>query len=108
MEEYSMINAYSTYGKIFQDKCLQYMEECEMKVREHFLKYMCKTFYVRDIWKNVSRDLCKTTGGLVAWSAMSITDMLGHQDVRGLSAIDPCPWQWISICTMPKDVGILL
>ena len=41
-------------------------------------------------------------------SVMSATDMLGHRDVRGLSAIDPCWRQWISICTMPKDVGMLL
>ena len=39
---------------------------------------------------------------------MSASDMLGHRDVRGLSAIDPCPRQWISVCTMPKDVGMPL
>ena len=35
---------------------------------------------------------------------MSATNMLGHQDVLGLSAIDPCLRQWISILTIPKDV----
>ena len=44
--------------------------------------------------------------GLVAQSVMSATDMLGYWDVCGLSAIDPRPRQWISICTMPKDVGM--
>ena len=39
---------------------------------------------------------------------MSATDTLGHWDVHGLSAIDPCPRQWICICTMPKDVGMPL
>ena len=32
---------------------------------------------------------------------------LGHQDVRGLSAIDPHRRQWISV-TMCKDVGMSL
>ena len=44
--------------------------------------------------------------GLVAQSVMSATDTLGHWDVRGLSAIDPHPRQWISIHTMLKDVGL--
>ena len=39
---------------------------------------------------------------------MSATDMLGHQDVGGFSAIDPPPRQLISVHTMPKDVGMLL
>ena len=39
---------------------------------------------------------------------MSATDTLGHWDVRGLSAIDPCPSQWISIHTKPKEVGMPL
>ena len=46
--------------------------------------------------------------GLVAQSVMSATDTLGHQDVHGLSAIDPRPRQWISVRTMPKDVGMAL
>ena len=44
--------------------------------------------------------------GLVAQSVMSATDMLGHQDVRGLSATDPRLRQWICVCTIPKEVGI--
>ena len=44
--------------------------------------------------------------GLVAQSVMSATDKLGHQDVHGLSAIDPRPRQWISVRTKPKDVGM--
>ena len=44
--------------------------------------------------------------GLVAQSVLSATDKLGHPDVRGLSATDPRPGQWISVCTMPKDVGM--
>ena len=40
-------------------------------------------------------------------SLMSATDTLGHQDVRGLSAIDPHRRQWISV-TMCKDVGMSL
>ena len=32
-------------------------------------------------------------------STMSATNTLGHRDVRGLSATDPRPRQWISKCT---------
>ena len=32
-------------------------------------------------------------------SVMSATDTLGHRDVRGLSATDPRPRQWITKCT---------
>ena len=39
---------------------------------------------------------------------MSATDMLGHQDVCGLSAIDPHQRQCISVRAIPKDVGMLL
>ena len=46
--------------------------------------------------------------GLVAQSVMSVSDRLGHQDVGGLSATDPHLRLWISIRTMPKDVGMLL
>ena len=46
--------------------------------------------------------------GLVALSVMSATYRLGHPDVRSLSAIDPRSRQWISIRTIPKDVGMLL
>ena len=42
--------------------------------------------------------------GLVAQSVMSATDTLGYQDVRGLSASDSCPRQWIGVRTMLKDV----
>ena len=45
---------------------------------------------------------------LVAQSVMSATDTLGHRDINGLSAIDPCPRQWICVCTMPKDIGMPL
>ena len=45
--------------------------------------------------------------GVVAQSVMSATDTLGHQDVHGLFALDPCLRQWISVCTMPKDVDLL-
>ena len=48
-----------------------------------------------------------TVGGLVAQSVMSATDTLGYQAVRGLSATDPHPRQWISVRTLPKDVGML-
>ena len=41
-------------------------------------------------------------------SVMSATDTLGHRDVHGLYVVDPHPRQWISICTMPKDVGMRL
>ena len=41
-------------------------------------------------------------------SVMSATDMLGHRDVRGLSAIDPHLRQWISLRTKPKDVDMPL
>ena len=44
--------------------------------------------------------------GLVAQSVMSATDMVGHRDVHGLSGIDPCSRQWISVHTKPKYVGI--
>ena len=44
----------------------------------------------------------------MAQSVMSATDTLGYQDVRGLSATDPRPRQWISIHTMPKDGGMPL
>ena len=54
--------------------------------------------YERDGWRSLA--------GLVAQSNMSATDTLGHRDVRGLSATDPCPRQWICVCTMPKDVGM--
>ena len=43
---------------------------------------------------------------LVAQSVMSATDTLGHRDVHGLSVTDPCPRYWISIGTIPKDVGM--
>ena len=46
--------------------------------------------------------------GLVAQSVLSATDTLGHRDVRGLSAIDPRGRQWISVRTMPRDVGMPL
>ena len=46
--------------------------------------------------------------GLVAQSVMSATDMLGRQDVCGLSAMYPCLTQWICVCTKPKDVGMPL
>ena len=52
--------------------------------------------------------LSRYLAGLVAQSVMSATDTLGHWDVHGLSAIDPCLRQWICVCTMPKDVGMLL
>ena len=42
--------------------------------------------------------------GLVVQSVMSATDTLGYQDVRGLSASDSCPRQWIGVRTMLKDV----
>ena len=43
-------------------------------------------------------------------SVMSAADTQGHRDVPvpGLSAIDPLPRQWISVRTMPKDVGMPL
>ena len=41
-------------------------------------------------------------------SVMSATDTPGHQDVHGLYVVDPHPRQWISIRTIPKDVGMLL
>ena len=44
----------------------------------------------------------------MAQAVISAFDMLGHQDVHGLSAIDPCLRQGISIRTMPKDVGMPL
>ena len=52
----------------------------------------------------------KIIAGLVAQPVMSATDKLGHRDllVRGLSATDPRPRQWICVCTMPKEVGMLL
>ena len=46
--------------------------------------------------------------GLVAQSVLSATDTLGYQDVHGLSATDPHWRQWISVGTMPKDVGVPL
>ena len=46
--------------------------------------------------------------GLVVQSVMLATDTLEHRDVHGLSAIDPRPRQWISVRTMPKDVGMPL
>ena len=46
--------------------------------------------------------------GLVVQSVMSATDTLGHWDVRGLTSIDFCLRQWISVRTMPKDVGMPL
>ena len=41
-------------------------------------------------------------------SVMSAANTQGHRDVPlpGLSAIDPRPRQWISVRTMPKDVGV--
>ena len=39
---------------------------------------------------------------------MSAADMLGHRDVCDLSAIDLRLRWWISIRTMPKDVGMPL
>ena len=47
-------------------------------------------------------------GGLVAQSVMSATDTLGYRDVRHLSVTDPSRKQWISVCTMPKDVSMQL
>ena len=46
-------------------------------------------------------------------SVMSATDTPGHRDVcmyivQGLSATDPHLRWWISIRTMPKDVGMPL
>ena len=38
-------------------------------------------------------------------SVMSATDTLGYWDVSGLSATDPRPRQWISVCTMPIAQG---
>ena len=35
-------------------------------------------------------------------------DTQGYQDVRGLSATDPHLRHWISVCTMPEDVFMLL
>ena len=52
-------------------------------------------------------DILFLRAGLVAQSVMSATDMLGHRYVRGLSAIDPLPRQWMCI-TKPKDVGMPL
>ena len=37
---------------------------------------------------------------------MSATVKLGHRDVSSLFATDPCMRQWISVCTMPKHVGM--
>ena len=40
----------------------------------------------------------------------SVTMLLGdkdNQDAHGLSAKDPSPRLWISICNMPKDVDTL-
>ena len=62
----------------------------------------------QSIIKNTDNSRVGKSTGLVAQSVMSATDTLGHWDVHGLSAIDPCPRQWICICTMPKDVGIPL
>ena len=45
---------------------------------------------------------------MVAQSVMSATDTLGHRDVCGLSATDPCPGQWINVLAMPKDIGMAL
>ena len=56
----------------------------------------------------VQRDWWRSYVGLVAQSVITATDMLGHWDVGGLSAIDPCPRHWISVCTKPKDVGMPL
>ena len=39
---------------------------------------------------------------------MSASDMLGYRDVCGLSTTHPCPRQWISVRTMPNDVGMSL
>ena len=46
--------------------------------------------------------------GLVVLSVILATDALGHQDVGGLSDLDPHMGQMISILTMPKDVGMPL
>ena len=46
--------------------------------------------------------------GLVAQSVLSATDTLGYRDVHGLSATDPHRRQWISVGTMPNDVGVPL
>ena len=37
---------------------------------------------------------------------LSPTDMLGHWDVCGLSAADPCLRMQISVRTMPKDIVV--
>ena len=50
----------------------------------------------------------QSEAGLVAQSVMSATDTLGYRDVHGLSATGPRPRQWISVQTMPKDVGMPL
>ena len=51
--------------------------------------------------------MSRGTGGAVC-NVTVATDKLGHRDVRGLSAIDPRPRQWICVRTMPKDVGMPL
>ena len=62
-------------------------------------------------WRDWRRSLAglvaqlRGTGGTVCNYSY---DMLGHWDVGGLSAIDPCPRHWISVCTKPKDVGMPL
>ena len=47
------------------------------------------------------------TGGT---SVMSATDMLGHRDIRGLACLPQILVRdgGFSVCTMPKDVGMLL
>ena len=37
---------------------------------------------------------------------MSATDTLGYWNVRGLAATDSGLRHWISVRTMPKDVGM--
>ena len=39
---------------------------------------------------------------------MPANGRLGHNDVPGLSAADSRPWQWMSMGTMPNNVGMPL
>ena len=43
----------------------------------------------------LDKSMSRGTGGAVC-NVTVATDKLGHRDVRGLSAIDPRPRQWIS------------
>ena len=44
--------------------------------------------------------------GSLARTSNVATDRLVYQDVRGLSATEPCPRLWIGGRTMPKDAGM--